>query len=159
MYITVQCHIDYNRVRERAYIFESLFGAPPVTLATRRRASSAFRSFSWFRSSAFVFCLSSYTLILAFTFNKSNKKPYSAKSGKKWNIRIKLRQSRILETYCAAAFVTSYPLWSSSIAVKKLDWNSVSEILVALFCFLPKTLKEKPDRIVGSGPHWRLKWA
>lgn len=83
MYITVQCHIDYHRVRERAYIFESLFGAPPVTLATRRRASSAFRSFSWFRSSAFVFCLSSYTLILAFTFNKSNKKPYSAKSGKK----------------------------------------------------------------------------
>ena len=47
------------------YILESLLGAPPVTLATRRRASSALRSFSWFKSSAFDFPLNSWTLILA----------------------------------------------------------------------------------------------
>lgn len=40
-------------------------GAPPVTLAARRWASSALRSFRWFSRSAFDFCRSSWTLILA----------------------------------------------------------------------------------------------
>lgn len=47
------------------YILESLLGAPPVTLATRRRASSAFRSFNCVERSDFDFSLNSWTLILA----------------------------------------------------------------------------------------------
>ena len=56
------------------YILESLFGAPPVTLATRRRANSALRSLSWVNNSAFVFCLNSWTLIrAAHIFHKFNQ--------------------------------------------------------------------------------------
>lgn len=50
---------------EKTYILESLLGAPPVTLATRRRASSALKSFNWVERSVFDFSLSSWTLILA----------------------------------------------------------------------------------------------
>ena len=39
-------NIMYIEENEIAYILESLLGAPPVTLATRRRASSALRSFN-----------------------------------------------------------------------------------------------------------------
>lgn len=54
-----------HREREKVYILESLLGAPPVTLATRRRASSDLSSFNCANRSALDFCLSSWTLILA----------------------------------------------------------------------------------------------
>lgn len=64
--------IEWIKEGKREHILESLLGAPPVTLATRRRASSALRSFNWFRSSAFVLFLSSWTLILALIHSKVN---------------------------------------------------------------------------------------
>jgi len=57
--------ITQSVYRGNTYILESLLGAPPVTLATRRRASSALNSFNWPERSAFDFSLSSWTLILA----------------------------------------------------------------------------------------------
>lgn len=51
------------------YILESLLGAPPVTLATRRRASSALNSLSWSSNSCLVFCLNSWALTLAMVNN------------------------------------------------------------------------------------------
>lgn len=47
------------------YILLSLLGAPPVTLATRRRDSSVFKSLSWEIRSPFAFPRNSWTLILA----------------------------------------------------------------------------------------------
>lgn len=58
-------NIMYIEENEIAYILESLLGAPPVTLATRRRASSALRSFNWANKSALVLPLNSWTLIRA----------------------------------------------------------------------------------------------
>lgn len=47
------------KTERKQYILESLLGAPPVTLATRRRASSAFSSFNWANRSALGLPLSS----------------------------------------------------------------------------------------------------
>jgi hypothetical protein len=51
--------------RGGAYILDSLLGAPPVTLATRRRESSDLSSLSCASSSALFFSRSSCTLIRA----------------------------------------------------------------------------------------------
>lgn len=54
------------------YILESLLGAPPVTLATRSRESSALRSLSWPCSSVLFFPRSSCTLIRAAAVGHDN---------------------------------------------------------------------------------------
>lgn len=69
------------------YILESLFGAPPVTLATRRRASSAFRSFNWVSSSVLDLFLNSWTLILAKTLPTAS------------SINQKINEKHILKAY------------------------------------------------------------
>ncbi len=60
---------DYDTISENivmwTYIFESLFGAPPVTLATLRAPSSCLSSFSWPCSSLLLFSRSSCALSLA----------------------------------------------------------------------------------------------
>lgn len=77
---------SYKRETHHTYILESLLGAPPVTFATRRRASSAFKSFNWASRSGFDLFLSSWTLILAAFSPKTQNKPpklhqiYEAKS-------------------------------------------------------------------------------
>ena len=72
LYFWKQNPTESESEREKEYILESLLGAPPVTLATRRRASSALRSLSWFNSSAFVFWRNSWTLILAVSFSQTH---------------------------------------------------------------------------------------
>lgn len=64
--------------KQDAYILDSLLGAPPVTLATRSKASSVFRSLSWVSKSAFDLVRSSWGLILATkkgTIHMQNKMP------------------------------------------------------------------------------------
>jgi len=73
---------------ENNYILESLLGAPPVTLATRRRASSAFNSFNWVERSDFDLSLNSWTLILAVHGSIStqhNKKILQEPNTSNWN--------------------------------------------------------------------------
>ena len=69
LYIEGLLHQSYETTCEkesmRTYIFESLFGAPPVTLATLRAPSSCLSSFSWPCSSLLLFSRSSCALSLA----------------------------------------------------------------------------------------------